>query len=384
MNHFIPARAFRRAQRRAASSIFILACALLSIAACADQSLPTELSTPFAASVEASPGAVFTQTNASAGNAVVAFRRAPDGTLTETGSFPTDGLGLGAGLGSQGAVTLSSDGRFLFVTNAGSNNVSVFAVASDQLTLTDVEDSNGTRPVSIAVLHNRVYVLNAGSDNIAGFTIDNAGVLTALPNSSRLLASSGAGAAQIAFSHDGAVLVVTERLANRIESFAVRKDGTLGEAQSLASAAPVPFGFGFFKNGAIVVSEAAGGAVSSYAVSPQSLSLITGPVATTQAAPCWVVVAPNHRFAYSANAGSASISTISIAQDGSLTLLLGAAGTLTAGPLDMAFSRNGRFLYAVSPNAGTVTAFAVKSDGSLVNLGAAGTLPRSVYGLAAL
>jgi 6-phosphogluconolactonase (cycloisomerase 2 family) len=97
-----------------------------------------------------------------------------------------------------------------------------------------------------------------------------------------------------------------------------------------------------------------------------------------------VVVAPSHRFAYAANAGSASISSIGIAQDGSLTLLQAAAGTLSTGPLDMAFSRDGRFLYAVSPNAGTVTAFAVKSDGSLVNLGAAGTLPRSVYGLAAL
>jgi 6-phosphogluconolactonase (cycloisomerase 2 family) len=361
-----------------------LACALLSIAACADQSLPTDLSTPFAASVETAPGAVFTQTNANTGNAVVVFRRARDGTLTEAASVPTDGLGLGAGLGSQGAVTLSSDGQFLFVVNAGSNNVSVFAVNGDQLTLTDVEESNGTRPVSIAVLHDLVYVLNSGSDNVAGFTLDNSGALTALPNATRSLASTGTGAAQVSFSHDGSVLVVTERLANRIESFAVLKDGTLGEAQLLTSAAPVPFGFGFYKNDAIVVSEAAGGAVSSYAVSPQSLSLITGPVATTQAAPCWVVVAPNHRFAYSANAGSASISSIGIAQDGSLTLLQAAAGTLTAGPLDIAFSRNGRFLHAVSPNAGTVTAFAVKSDGSLVNLGAAGMLPRSVYGLAAL
>mgnify|MGYP006890159090 CR=1 FL=1 len=31
---------------------------------------------------------------------------------------------VGAGLGSQGAVTLSQDGRFLFVVNAGSNSVS--------------------------------------------------------------------------------------------------------------------------------------------------------------------------------------------------------------------------------------------------------------------
>jgi 6-phosphogluconolactonase (cycloisomerase 2 family) len=357
-------------------------------AACADQSLPAELSSQesarFSANAEAVVGAVFTQTNASAGNFVVAFRRAPDGTLTETGSFATNGLGLGAGLGSQGSVMLSDDGQFLFVTNAGSNSLSVFSVDGVKLTLTDVVGSNGIRPVSIAVLHNLVYVLNAGSDNLIGFTLARDGKLTALPNSTRALASTGSGAAQLSFSNDGAVLVVTERLANRIESFAVLHDGTLGAAQSLTSAAPVPFGFDFFKNDVIVVSEAAGGAVSSYAVRSQSLNLITGPVATTQAAPCWVVVSPDHRFAFSANAGSASISSLRIAQDGSLSLIQPVAGSLTAGPLDMAFSRNGRFLYAVSPNAGTVTAFALQSDGSLVKLGALGSLPRSVYGLAAM
>jgi hypothetical protein len=54
-------------------------------------------------------GTVYTQSNSPAGNAVLAFSRAGDGTLTAQGSYPTGGTGTGANLGSQGAVVLSDD-----------------------------------------------------------------------------------------------------------------------------------------------------------------------------------------------------------------------------------------------------------------------------------
>ena len=62
---------------------------------------------------ESAAGFVYTETNASGGNTVVAYTRAGDGSLTVIGSFATGGLGSGGGLGSQGAVTLAGDGRWL-------------------------------------------------------------------------------------------------------------------------------------------------------------------------------------------------------------------------------------------------------------------------------
>src|SRR6188474_2848756 len=59
-------------------------------------------------------GAVFTMDNAAAANHVLAFRRGADGKLKNDGSFATGGRGTGSGLGSQGAVVLSSNGRWLF------------------------------------------------------------------------------------------------------------------------------------------------------------------------------------------------------------------------------------------------------------------------------
>src|SRR5262245_43996796 len=59
-------------------------------------------------------GAVYTMDNAASENHVLAFQRAADGKLTSAGSFATGGNGAGSGLGSQGAVILSDNTRWLF------------------------------------------------------------------------------------------------------------------------------------------------------------------------------------------------------------------------------------------------------------------------------
>jgi 6-phosphogluconolactonase len=54
-----------------------------------------------AARAEESLASVYTMSNAISGNRILAFHRAPDGTLTAGGSFATGGLGTGGGLGNQ-------------------------------------------------------------------------------------------------------------------------------------------------------------------------------------------------------------------------------------------------------------------------------------------
>ena len=56
-------------------------------------------------------GAGFTLCNSAAGNAVIAFERSADGSVSAAGSFATLGNGTGAGRGSQGAVPLSDAGK---------------------------------------------------------------------------------------------------------------------------------------------------------------------------------------------------------------------------------------------------------------------------------
>jgi len=74
------------------------------------------------------------------------------------------GSGAGSGLGSQGALALSEDGRWIFAVNAGSNDVSVFRVNGRGLSLASRSPSGGIRPVSLTVHDDVLYVLNAGGD----------------------------------------------------------------------------------------------------------------------------------------------------------------------------------------------------------------------------
>src|SRR5881409_1809742 len=169
-------------------ALFALAAAALS--ACDEN---RGITNPAAMAVEASrqaqraedrdgrtgPRAVYTLTNQVAGNSVAVFARAADGTLSAAGSVATGGTGTGAGLGSQGALALSDDGRWLFAVNAGSNDVSILRVTPAGLVLTSRVPSGGTLPISLTVHGNLLYVLNGGgSGNIAGFALDNGGGAT--------------------------------------------------------------------------------------------------------------------------------------------------------------------------------------------------------------
>ena len=108
-------------------------------------------------------GAVYTQTNATTGNAVHRLDRGPDGSLTWVATYRTGGTGTGAGLGSQGAVALSDDGRVLIAVDAGSNDIASFHIGRrGHLTLVDREPSGGVMPVSVDIAGGTAYVLNAG------------------------------------------------------------------------------------------------------------------------------------------------------------------------------------------------------------------------------
>src|SRR5437763_1922101 len=78
--------------------------------------------------------AVYLQTNDAENNEVVAFRRAEDGTLSKLGTYATGGRGTGKPhLASQSSVVAGGDR--LLVVNAGSDDVSLFAISDDRLAL---------------------------------------------------------------------------------------------------------------------------------------------------------------------------------------------------------------------------------------------------------
>lgn len=337
-------------------------------------------------------GAVYAMSNAVSGNQILVFDRRENGTLAPAGTIATGGAGTGGGLGNQSAVVLTDEGRWLLAVNAGSNDVTIFEVGRRGLRWIDLAPSGGIQPVSLAVHDDVVYVLNAGSDTISGLRIGRHGWLSPLAGSTRALSGSGTGPAQVAFSPNGRLLVVTEKATDLIDTFEVGHDDLPGAAQPHTSNGATPFGFAFGKRGQIFVSEAFGGAADASAVSSYesdadgSLDLISGSIPTHQTAACWILVTKGGRFLYTTNTGSGSISGFTIDHDGSLELLTpdGRTGDTQPGsaPIDLASSDDGRFLYSLNAGSHTIGAFRIEHDGHLTALPFLSGLPAGANGLA--
>src|SRR5437879_1577616 len=78
-------------------------------------------------------GHVYVNDNTAGVNTIAAFDRHADGTLTPLAGSPfaAGGAGTGTIVGSQGALQVTSDGRYLLAVDAGSNQISVLRVRPD-------------------------------------------------------------------------------------------------------------------------------------------------------------------------------------------------------------------------------------------------------------
>jgi 6-phosphogluconolactonase len=379
-------------------------------------------------------GAVFVSTNhnnthptappGEPANQVVMYSRANDGTLSFIDRFDTGGQGSGPsirfagdGLGSAHSVELSQDHRWLFVTNAASNDVSVFRVSKKGLELIDLVPSGGVFPNSITQHGKLVYVLNsAGDGNITGFLLSNQGTLTPIPGSTRVLNANQDpvrpdtlfNPTQVSFTPDGRQLVVTIKDGpaagalpgviptgpGRVLVFGVGRDGLPTQNFTQTNLDNLgPFGFSFDRHGNLLVALFVGGpnltgAAGSFQINADgSLTPITPNVPNGQLDTCWLE--NNGRYAYGANYTSGTISSYSIGNDGSLTLLEAEAGdtdppdppkTQGSTPLDLRLSHDGRYLYNVLPGSGKVAAWQINHDGSLTKIGEFPGLPDTVNG----
>jgi 6-phosphogluconolactonase (cycloisomerase 2 family) len=344
-----------------------------------------------AAQAQDDPGAVYVLANQAA-NSVLVFSRAVDGTLSFSGNFATAGAGAGTGvdpLGSQGSLVLGRGHQRLFAVNAGSNDVSVFAVDGLNLELLDRASSGGVMPVSVAVHENLVYVVNAGgTPSIQGFFVEpSSGHLTPVPGSSQALpGGASASPGQIGISPDGDVLLVTEKGTNQIDTWTLTDAGLPVNGKVAISSGAVPFGFTFLRRDVALVTEAGPSALSSYEASDDGrLQLISETVPDTQKANCWVAATKNNRYAYVTNTGSGTISSYLISPDGSLRLLNATAAVTGPGtaPIDFALSNDSHFLLVRLGTRGMLAGFRVESDGSLTPVGSVNGVPAGAQGLAA-
>jgi DNA-binding beta-propeller fold protein YncE len=359
-----------------------------AVAAVATAATPALAGPASPAGLPGASSAVFVQTDDTAGNHVVAYHRAADGTLTPAASYATGGGGgILAGsvvdhTASQGSLAYDPAHALLYAVNAGSDTITVFGVSGDRLTRREVLGSGGSFPVSVAVHGDLVYVLNALSGgNVQGFKVIG-GFLAPLPGSRRHLGLDPAETpqftstpGQVAFTPDGSQLVVTTKNnGNDIDVFGVGFGGRLSARPVVnAEAGTVPFAISFDQSGHLVIAEAGTNALATFVLSSRGTARLLNEAGTGQAATCWVT--PAGPYLYASNAGSANVSGFISSAGGALTLL-GSTGT-DAGTVDAAAAAG--FLYVQTGANGIVDEFAIGTGGSLTKIGSV-TVPGAAGG----
>ena len=378
-------------------------------------------------------GAVYVATNAYAGNQIITYLRAADGSLTRTGTaVPTGGRGSGPGLfaplnddplGSQGSLVTDQKRQLVFAANAGSNTVSVLGVKGRQLSYLDQAPTDGAFPVSVSFSNDYLYVLNAVGNSISGYRVTGSGHLVHvqecdLPplagtpdeitpgdatHSSQPMPTQTPG--QIGFSPDGTKLVVVSKegpLKNGFPLETMLGPGhvyvyAINQGTGLVSncgrptttrldlnssgKGKFPFSFTWTGKAQLLLTEVfgtatsfSGGAVGSYTVNRDgSVTPISGSVGDGQTAPCWIVTTGSH--AYAANYFGGYVSSFTVGSRGDLTHQSDTAAVDNPGTFttldDMAITRDGRTIYQLVPGLGEVRPFQVaQSTGALTRLAA--------------
>ena len=329
-------------------------------------------------------GQLYVNDNTTGLNTVAGYDRHADGTLTPlSGSpFAVGGAGLGTSDASQGSLQLSADGRYLLAVDSGSNQISVLRIKPDgslQIAEGSPTSSNGVNPVSIAVSGGLVYVANAGpgGTNYTGFTLNPGGHLRPIAGSTVSLPDK-AQPGDVLFSGDGSKLVGTRVATSQIDSFTVGGDGLLTAASGSPFAAQGlgPFGSEFRPTDPtqLFVSNAHNGGMNLGTVSAFAdgadgtlTSIGASPFGDLQNAPCWVEISHDGQYLFAVNTASSSVSSYSIASNGTLALIGSTSFNASVGPEDARLSPDGSTLWVVDAGGHEVSGFSV-SGGTLTQL----------------
>src|SRR5215470_3546042 len=285
-------------------------------------------------------------------------------------------------------TNLYAQNNFVYTNDdvAGPNTVSGFAVASDgtlSLVLGSPFPTGGTGVGGGLLAVNRaavcpattlIYVSNAGSDDVSGFSVNpSSGSLTLVPGSPFAMDAVAHG---IKISPDGKFLAAALQSINAVAMFRIATDGTL------APVAGSPFAGALV--GALTSADincsgrqlfaGTSGAATTVDVFDIATSGSLTPLPDSPFTPGFgdssnvVLLNPNERLLFASNPLSKSVTVFSVASNGSLSPVAGspfaAPGSFL--PSGMAMDQAGKFLYVADGS--VIYGYAVADGGALTSL----------------
>jgi 6-phosphogluconolactonase len=251
------------------------------------------------------------------------------GALTEV--LPRAQAGI-----SPGPMMLNTSGDTLFVANQGSNNISVFSVASSGVLSETSVVSLASPPTSLALLASSNFLF-VGLPNLSAVDIFSVspGSLTRVPGSPFSLNTS---IGLLAVDNLDSLLFVPNPSQNTVSAFSVQASGSLG--------------------------------------------VVPGSPFATGVAPVAALVSPGGGFLYVINSGATTISQYSIsALNGTLTALTDTSPTVGTNPQFLVLDPSGKYVFVANVGSSSFTELSFNSDGSLANTSnsiSVGAVPRAL------
>jgi 6-phosphogluconolactonase (cycloisomerase 2 family) len=289
-------------------------------------------------------GVVYVESDDPAGNAVFAFRRHDDGSLTPLpGSpFPTGGLGITPtfALGpfdSDQEVIVNKAHTLLFAVNGGSDSVAVFRIKPDG-SLTPVDGSpfpsGGSNPVSVGLSRDDVLcVVNQDQDpghpgvflpNYTSFRVTERGRLVPVEHST-FFVDQGSSPSQALVSPDGGLLFGAEFLGGLLRTLRITESGRLvpGVAQPLppaefaeTGAPPNPLGLAVHPTRRLLyVDFVTISRIGVFEYNHEGDLRFIRSVPDSGRAPCWALVNKEGTRFYASNTGDTSVTVYDIETD---------------------------------------------------------------------
>jgi 6-phosphogluconolactonase len=273
-------------------------------------------------------------TNGGGPGSITAYSVKSDGKLSPVGSNPATGV-------NPVSLAIDHGGHFLFVSNQGSDTVSVFSIgANAALTqvgtfavVTSVPGAPAASPSSVAVTPSGsfVFVANSGQNTVSVFSVDSIGALTAVAGSPFAAGTAPAG---VTVTPNGNYLYVANQGSNNISAFTICGSAVLGCAtmapgsltsETVVSAGLAPMSLAVDPAGNFLyATDRDSNQLSGYRITPSTgvLTALSSGAVSTGTAPVFVAIHPAGNYLYVANSGSDAISSFHlVTQSGVLGLL---------------------------------------------------------------
>jgi 6-phosphogluconolactonase (cycloisomerase 2 family) len=315
-------------------------------------------------------------------NNVSAYRIGENGALT-----PVPGSPFPAGI-RPSSIAVDLFGRFAYVANFESNDVSAYRIGFNGALMpvggspfpTGSDLFSGPTSVAVDPFGRFVYVTNVGSSNVSAFRINKNGALTPVAGSPFPTGNVvDSGSMSVAVDPLGRFVYVSNMDSNNISAFRIGKNGALtpingspfsaGRRGELPGALAVDL-FGRF----LYVAKEGNDTISAFRIGPNgALTDVAGSPFSAGGAleddPRSVAVDLFGRFAFVANFEGNNVSAFRIGENGALTTVPGSPFSTGSGSggftASVAVDLFGRFVYVANHFVHTVSAFRIGPNGAL-------------------